>query len=161
LDADALRGLPLDDQLARGLEILGSMEALGPGFDIPMLRDLARGWSSRATAVERYKVSLYPGRVTLLRSSRVDTDALQELTPERRQVFERSSLGWDAIAADGVEIHTVPGSHMDILQTPHVETLAEILGTCIARAEQGLGRTACPIGSTAESVEEEPILVPG
>src|SRR4029077_8750398 len=41
IDAAALRDLPLDDQLAQGLETLGGPEALGPGFDIPMLRALA------------------------------------------------------------------------------------------------------------------------
>ncbi len=137
LHADELRGLPLEAQLARGLEILGSMEALGPGFDIPLLRGLALGWSSRATAGERYRVSTYPGRITLLRASSVDPAALRELPPQRRQIFEDPTLGWGAVAAGGVEVHTIPGNHQTIIEAPHVETLAEILGTCIARAERG------------------------
>ncbi|HKH45402.1 MAG TPA: non-ribosomal peptide synthase/polyketide synthase [Thermoanaerobaculia bacterium] len=136
LHADELRGLPLEAQLARGLEILGSMEALGPGFDIPLLRDLTLGWSSRATASERYKVFTYPGTITLFRASSVDPAALRELTPQRRQIFEDPTFGWGTVAAGGVEVHTVPGSHMTIIAAPHVETLAEILGTCIARAER-------------------------
>ncbi|MBW8873685.1 MAG: hypothetical protein JF614_01860 [Acidobacteria bacterium] len=153
LDAEALRGLPLDGQLARGLEILGGLEALGPGFDIPLLRDLALGWSSRATAVERYRVSTYPGRITLLRASSVDPVALQEATPQRRQIFEDPTLGWGTVAAGGVEVHTVPGNHQTIIAAPHVETLAEILATCIARAERGPGRTACLMGPAAQPVE--------
>jgi len=137
LHADALRGLPLDVQLARGLEILGSTEAFGLGFDIPLLRDLARGWSARATASERYRVSIYPGRITLLRASSVDPAALRELPPQQRQIFEDPTYGWGTVAAGGVEVHTVPGSHMTILEAPHVETLAEILGACIARAVGG------------------------
>jgi len=134
LGADALRGLPIDRQLARGLEVLGSMEPLGPGFDIPMLRGLALGWSSRATAVERYRVSTYPGRITLLRARDVDMAAFRELSPERRQIFEDPTLGWGAVAAMGVEVHSVPGNHQTILETPHVETLAGILRVCIERA---------------------------
>ncbi|HYX22780.1 MAG TPA: condensation domain-containing protein, partial [Thermoanaerobaculia bacterium] len=141
LDEEALRGLPLDDQLARGLEVLGGLEALGPGFDVPLLRDLALGWSSRATAVERYRVAPYPGKITLVRASDVDPLALREVTPERRQVFADPTLGWGAVAAGGVEVHLVPGSHQTIVAAPHVEILAEILGTCIARAERGPGRT--------------------
>ncbi|HYG63315.1 MAG TPA: amino acid adenylation domain-containing protein, partial [Thermoanaerobaculia bacterium] len=75
IDAEVLRDLSLDDQLARGLEILGSTEGLGPDVDIPLLRGLAIGWSARATAIERYRVSAYPGRITLLRSSSVDLAA--------------------------------------------------------------------------------------
>lgn len=153
LDAEALRGLPLDVQLARGLESLGSMEALGPGFDIPMLRALALGYSSRATAVERYRASTYPGRITLLRASRVDPVALREVAPQRRQIFEDPTLGWGTVAAGGVEVHTVPGNHQTIIEAPHVETLAEILGTCIARAEREPGRTACLMGPAAQPVE--------
>ncbi len=138
LHADELRGLPLEAQLARGLEILGSLEALGPGFDIPLLRDLVLGWSSRATAAERYRVSTYPGKITLLRAGSVDPAALRELPPQRRQVFEDPTLGWGAVAAGGVEVHTVPGNHQTIIEAPHVETLAEILETCIARAERGI-----------------------
>ncbi len=137
LHAAELRGLPLELQLARGLEVLGSMEALGPGFDIPLLRDLTLGWSSRATAAERYRASTYPGRITLLRASSVDQAALWELPSQRRQIFEDPTLGWDTVAAGGVEVHTVPGNHQTIIGAPHVETLAEILGTCIARAERG------------------------
>jgi thioesterase domain-containing protein len=137
LDADALRGLPLDEQLARGLEILGGPEALGPGFDIPLLRALALGWSARATAVERYRVSTYPGRITLLRAS-ADPAALRELPPERRRVFEDPSLGWGTVAAGGVEIHAIPGNHQTLIEAPHVEILAGVLETCLARAAREL-----------------------
>jgi thioesterase domain-containing protein len=107
---------------------------LGPGFDIPLLRDLTLGWSSRATAAERYRVSTYPGRITLLRASSVDQEALRESPPHRRRIFEDPTLGWGTIAAGGVEVHTVPGNHQTIVEAPQVEVLAEILEACIARA---------------------------
>jgi aspartate racemase len=149
LTADALRGLPVEEQLARGLEVLGSQEALGPGFDIPMLRDLALGWSARTTAAERYKPSPYPGRITLLRASVTDAAALRELPPEQRRVFADPTLGWGAVATGGVEVHAVPGSHMTILDAPQVETLARVLAACIARAGRG----------PEELQESQPILV--
>jgi amino acid adenylation domain-containing protein/non-ribosomal peptide synthase protein (TIGR01720 family)/FkbM family methyltransferase len=136
LDADALRGLSIDHQLERGLEVLGGMEALGPGFDIPMLRGLALGWSSRTTAVERYKISAYPGRIILLRARDIDLAFLRELSPERRRIFEDPTLGWGAVAAEGVEVHSVPGNHQTILEAPHVETLAGILRACIEREDE-------------------------
>lgn len=72
-----------------------------------------------------------------MRASSVDPAALRELPPQRRQIFEDPTLGWGAVAAGGVEVHTIPGNHQTIIEAPHVETLAEILGTCIARAERG------------------------
>jgi amino acid adenylation domain-containing protein/non-ribosomal peptide synthase protein (TIGR01720 family) len=143
LDADALRGLSIDHQLERGLEVLGGMEALGPGFDIPMLRGLALGWSSRATAVERYKVAAYPGRIILLRASDIDLAFLRELSPERQRIFEEDpTLGWGAVAAEGVEVHSVPGNHQTILEAPHVEALAGILRACIERGGREAGANA-------------------
>ncbi|HSK81566.1 MAG TPA: condensation domain-containing protein, partial [Thermoanaerobaculia bacterium] len=153
IDADALRDLPLDGQLAQGLEILGSEEPLGPGFDIPLLRGLALGWSARTTAAERYRASSYPGKITLLRASLVDPAVLRELPRERRQIFEDPTLGWGTVAG-GVEVHAVPGGHLTILDAPYVETLAGILGACIARAEGEAEPTDSP-------VESDDVLVPG
>jgi thioesterase domain-containing protein len=130
LEADALRGLPLDGQLARAQEILGDvlggMEALGPGIDLPLVRRLVLGYGSRVAAVERYKVSPYPGKITLVRP--------REGAPANLRDTESPSLGWQAVAAGGVEIHTVPGSHKTMIEEPNVEALAEILRACIARA---------------------------
>ncbi|HET9210755.1 MAG TPA: condensation domain-containing protein, partial [Thermoanaerobaculia bacterium] len=159
LHADELRGLPIEAQLERGLEALGSTEAFGPGFDIPLLRDLALGWSARATAAERYKVSPYPGRITLLRASLVDTEAIRELPPERRRIHEDPTYGWDAVAEGGVEVHTVPGSHLTMIEAPHVETLAEVMTTCIARVDRGMRRPASSTEPTARPVEADDVSV--
>jgi thioesterase domain-containing protein/acyl carrier protein len=136
LDADALRGLPLDGQLAWALEILRSTEVLGPEIDVPLLRHFILGSSVRAAAAERYKVSTYPGRITLFRASSIDPADLRDMTPQNRQIFEAPALGWDTFAAGGVEIHTVPGDHNTIVEAPNVETLAAVLATCIARTER-------------------------
>ncbi len=153
LDAETLRGMPIDGQLALVLERLGSLDALGPGFDIPLLRGLALGWSARATAGERYRVSAYPGRITLLRANTVDPAVLQEASPQRRRIHEDPTLGWGAVAAGGVEVYTVPGTHQTIIEAPNVETLAEVLEACIERAERGPERTARPMEPAERPVE--------
>jgi hypothetical protein len=48
-----------------------------------------------------------------------------------------------------VEVHAVTGNHPTMVEAPHVEILAEVLGKCIARAERGLGRAAGPLGPLA------------
>ena len=135
LDADACAASPSTPSSRGPWSSSEAQEALGPGFDLPLLRNLALGYSARATAIERYRPSTYPGRITLLRAKSLDSEALRKSSPRQRRIFEDPTLGWGAVAADGVEIHSVPGSHQTIVEAPHVKTLAEILGGCIERAE--------------------------
>jgi len=60
-----------------------------------------------------------------------------EVSPHRLTVFRAgaSPLGdWAPLTSKGVELFEVPGDHYSMLRPPHVGTLAEQLGTCIARA---------------------------
>jgi amino acid adenylation domain-containing protein len=135
LEDDELRILPFDDQIARGLEILGSTQAPSAP-DLQLLRHRVLGLSARVAAVQRYKVSPYPGKISLFRARDIDPDSLQGLPLHYRPIFEDPSRGWGRVAARGVEVHTVPGDHNAIVEEPYVEALAEILGACLTRAEQ-------------------------
>jgi aspartate racemase len=42
--------------------------------------------------------------------------------------------GWNDLAAGGVEVHDVPGTHNSMVQEPHVRALAEKLEQCLDRA---------------------------
>ena len=33
-------------------------------------------------------------------------------------------MGWDRVAADGVDVQPVPGGHLSVLEPPNVEVLA-------------------------------------
>jgi amino acid adenylation domain-containing protein len=132
LDEDALRALPVDGQLAQALEVLRGLEALAAEIDLPVLRSLVLGYCSRETALERYRASIWPGRITLLRARDIDPASPRDIHPQRRQILDDPTLGWATVAAGGVEVHTVPGYHHTIIQGPDLETLAETLRTCIA-----------------------------
>jgi thioesterase domain-containing protein/acyl carrier protein len=43
--------------------------------------------------------------------------------------------GWRVLAKGGLEIHEVPGTHLDIIREPHVAELAEKLNACLTRAQ--------------------------
>jgi acyl transferase domain-containing protein/thioesterase domain-containing protein/acyl carrier protein len=43
------------------------------------------------------------------------------------------SMGWRVLAAGGVEVHKIPGEHLELLRPPHVQVLAAKLNECIAR----------------------------
>ena len=48
---------------------------------------------------------------------------------------EDPMLGWGALAGGGLEIHDVPGEHGNVLNEPHVRTVAEELETILSRPE--------------------------
>ncbi|MCI0407672.1 MAG: alpha/beta fold hydrolase, partial [Acidobacteria bacterium] len=89
-----------------------------------------RSWSSAQADGQEvnfsrlvYLPSVYPGRVTLLRASKLLAGTVHDL-----------QLGWGSLAADGVEVHEVPGYYR-FLNEPRVRLLAERLGPCLIRAQ--------------------------
>jgi len=60
-----------------------------------------------------YRPQPYSGRLALFRVRALPLTALN-----------RPDLGWGPYAADGLQIHLVPGDHMTILKEPHVAELA-------------------------------------
>ena len=81
-------------------------------------------------AARSYTAQNYPGKVTLLRA--VDRGYLgMELLGTR----EAPGLGWGGLAAGGLEIHEVSGEHANMLDEPHVRTVAEELKKILRRTE--------------------------
>jgi amino acid adenylation domain-containing protein len=74
-------------------------------------------------AVREYTPQVYEGAVTLFWASadlRTSIDLVE---------------GWRALAGGGIEVHEIPGSHLDIIKEPHVSELASKLSACLARAQ--------------------------
>lgn len=69
-------------------------------------------------ALWRYTVKPYSGKVILMRALEVPPSG-----SERRN----STLGWEIVAPEGLEIHDVPGSHYTMCEEPNVRTLAREL----------------------------------
>src|SRR4028119_1341261 len=88
-----------------------------------------------------YALQVYPGKVTLFRASD------QAVT-----YAQFSDLGWSALPVEGLEIHKVPGNHLDMFQEPHVQMLAEKLRACIDKALQDVSEdhSSEPKKSTTE-----------
>jgi thioesterase domain-containing protein len=62
---------------------------------------------------------IYPGKITLFLAADAEADA------------EDNRLGWEKLAAGGLEVHSVPGTHISIREEPHVAVLAEKLRRCL------------------------------
>jgi aspartate racemase len=79
-------------------------------------------WSYRA-----YQPRPYPGRVAVFRAR---TRPLLRLS--------ESDLGWSLMARGGVEVHTVRGSHSNMLREPNVRHLADAMRKAFDDAERAL-----------------------
>lgn len=93
-------------------------------------------FKQRATS---YEVKPYPGRVTLFMIAQRDgmSDALFD--PALGVISP--SLGWDAVAAHGVERYELSGGHLDILKEPFVQALGERLRQCLDREQLANARS--------------------
>ena len=90
----------------------------GNGFN----ESLARLWETNDRAAANYQPKVYPGRITQFR-------------PMKEYAwYQNSDMGWENLAARGVEDHVLPVYPAGMLVEPFVEKLAAELKTCITRA---------------------------
>jgi thioesterase domain-containing protein len=86
-------------------------------FGRPLPRMLKDVKEFNSLAVRAYEPKVYDGKVTLFWAS-------EDL---------RSSIdlveGWRVLAGGGIEVHEIPGSHLDIIKEPHVGELAAKLSS--------------------------------
>jgi len=75
-----------------------------------------------ALAGANYRPDVYPGRLTLFRS-----------TARGPLHGDDEFLGWGGLAAEGIEVHHIPSTHLDILQEPGVRVLSDKLRECLDR----------------------------
>ncbi|MCT7982348.1 acyltransferase domain-containing protein [Laspinema sp. A4] len=114
--SDRLRQLEPEDQfryfLAQGRDSI----RLPSDFGLPELRHYVDLFKRNVRAMRRYQLQPYPGRIVFFRAS--DRDEISPRDPER---------AWLELAAEGVEIHEVPGNHITMNFSPHVQAIADQL----------------------------------
>jgi len=88
----------------------------------PTIRRILHIIQTNNQAVIKYTPQVYPGRITLFRTSDQIGIGKNRFDP---------SLGWNELAAQGVEIHQIPGAHLNLLRKPHVQVVAEKLKACL------------------------------
>jgi thioesterase domain-containing protein len=131
LACDDLRGLGMDEQLGRLLDVLTRASLIPPGFRLPQAKRWVVAFKSNERAAQRYAPPLYPGRLTLLRSS-------EKLAPPAAQepgADQDPTLGWSAFSSQPVAVQEVPGDHLSMMTAPRVQVLAEHLRRCLNEAE--------------------------
>ena len=82
-------------------------------------------------AMNRYKPQSYPGRIVYFKATHVDDTSSRFVSEET----------WDELATEGVEVHSIPASHVDLMSEPQVEIVAKYLKSSI---EESLYLPALP-----------------
>ena len=126
----ALKGDHWRQQLVRRSRDVASYYHRLAGSDLPVRLRYYQVQEAHSRTMARYKIQRYPGKITLMRA--VERGYLgMELLGTR----EDPMLGWGALAGGGLDIHDVPGEHGNVLNEPHVRTVAEELETILPRPE--------------------------
>jgi len=109
----------------------GGTDARSAAVDLEEIIDVSRFpeielklWEVHVRAIRDYVPKSYSGRVTLFRT--------------RSQPFLCSFdplYGWGELAAGGVEVVSIPGSHEKIFVEPHARTVAAKLSACLNAAQ--------------------------
>jgi thioesterase domain-containing protein len=74
-------------------------------------------------AAHEYVPHFYEGRITFFWAS-----------SDLRAKFDLLE-GWQALARGGMEVHEIPGTHLDMIKDPHVAELAKKLDACLVQAQ--------------------------
>jgi amino acid adenylation domain-containing protein len=119
---DTLRQMEYEDQLKFVLKTIKKANMISKFVRLSQFRKYVEVLRSQMDAWTDYKLTTYPGKVALFRSSERDHDD-----------GHGWDLGWNKVALGGVEVHEVPGNHNTMLHEPHVVALAARLKECIEK----------------------------
>ena len=102
------------------------MHPIGPGVerleeDYQTVQETLgdEGYETTVQMLQRYKPKPYPGQAALF------------LAEESLVRYSGALWGWHNVVANGLKVVTVPGSYINILKEPHVQTLAKQLAACL------------------------------
>jgi amino acid adenylation domain-containing protein len=121
-----LMALDEDYRLGYILDRLKLANILTPDIELAQARNLFHLFKGNVQAFRSYVPKVYSGRITLFRAAyRADG------------ICEDPTLGWGDLAAGGVEIHDVPGTHYTMIKAPQVQYLASELTRSIRESGKG------------------------
>ncbi len=124
LSLDRIRQLGSDEQLLYVIEKVRQLNLIPPDVGLAQARYLVQILKSHIQAAKAYIPQPYRGRATLFRASEEAAADSQDLT-----------LGWEELAAEGVDLHWVPGNHHTMVREPHVQVLAKQLRACLEQSQ--------------------------
>jgi amino acid adenylation domain-containing protein/FkbM family methyltransferase len=123
-----------DERIGYVMRTALDLNLLPPDIDVAQVRLLLAVFKTNARAMRRYLPQVYPGAVTLLKTTeQTAASPYSEPSPDEQvaNTTQDSTRGWRDLAAGGVRVIDIPGEHRTIVNNPHVETLALRIGECL------------------------------
>jgi thioesterase domain-containing protein len=122
-----------EEQLEYFLNKLKGVDFVSPDAESSLIRGFLGVHKASSQASRSYlsQAHVYPGSMTLFLSGEVTPGDFRALD---RKLRDDPTLGWSELAAGVIETHVVPGDHINMLNAPHVQSLALELAACIESA---------------------------
>jgi thioesterase domain-containing protein len=119
---DQMRYLIALLRVRAGTSVQGLASKSHPDSEGSLARGMREVRKANYEALRNYVPQVYPGRILFLLSSEA---------PERS--FYDARFGWSDMAARGLEVHVVPGTHDTLFEEPNVMVMAEKVRVCLQR----------------------------
>jgi thioesterase domain-containing protein len=119
-----------DEQIEDAFEEARREGFLPPEIAPKDFRRWLRGCQARIQAARTYTPSPFAGRIILFKTN--EPEHANEFTDEEEKNFD-PAFGWSKLAAEGVEVYTLAGSHQKVILEPYVSNLATLLKRCLAQ----------------------------
>ena len=121
----------IDEIITTILQQAQQERKLPSGLNADTIQRFIRVYQTNHTAAGYYRAQPYAGRISLF----LTEQSRMTLSEEIAHLDEGPlpDAGWKSIAQDGVDIYLVPGTHMNMLEDPHVQQLATHLKLCLTR----------------------------
>jgi thioesterase domain-containing protein len=126
---ESLARLPKEELLSRVLKQAKRAGLVPLDVEASQARPFIELCKADFRATQNYVLHRYPGPVTLFKAAQ-----------EHAAPSSDPTLGWSRWTSGKMEVHVVPGNHASMVYKPHVEILAELMKTCLSRAQFAMER---------------------
>jgi len=124
---EAFEKLTPEAQLDLAWQLAAQANLLPPDAGQDYLRRYLDVWKANLIAENKYLLQTFPGQVTFFRAEVSDPNA-----PGDPQIdLADPARGWGKFSAQRVEVCLVPGTHLTLIEEPHVRGLAAALQNCL------------------------------
>src|SRR5205807_7693429 len=116
IDSTQIREFSLDEQLKWVYLRAKQADIIPADLELARLQGMFAMYRKNVEALRHYQPSVYPGRFTLYTTR-----------PSNGNQQVDRSRGWQAFAAQELDVHTVPGNHYSMLRKPNLYHLVDLL----------------------------------
>lgn len=119
LSAGELEPLAPDERISRVLEALREHMLVPPEVDVSMFRELVASVQRNDASQRRFRPQRYAGELDLLRAA----ESSVRIASETGALYDDATFGWGSVCARPVTVRVHPGSHLQLMNHPYVESV--------------------------------------